>query len=251
MAAIGCAWATQRFVEAPFRKGRWIGMIPRRNLVTAGALTLVVATVSLGIGVRTSNALGGAAASDPTADEAEAGRDPGRRLLAPPERHRDARSRRDRVARHQSKPGRVGLAGDHDPLTLPATAGGPVPAALRPAIGMAKSDHPLPYNDGCHAVADDLFNGSCVYGDPDGATTVVLVGDSHGLAWFPAVERLATERGWRMVNLTKGACSTADIPSATASSSASTPSVPNGARTCSTGSSRSIRTSSSSPTVAT
>ena len=217
MAAIGCAWATQRFVEAPFRKGRWIGMIPRRNLVTAGALTLVVATVSLGIGVRTSNALGGAAASDPTADEAKldeilgGASSPLPSATGTPSASGSASPSGNPGASPSLSPGASGSPGIVDPLTLPPTAGGPVPAALRPAIGMAKSDHPLPYNDGCHAVADDLFNGSCVYGDPDGATTVILVGDSHGLAWFPTVERLATERGWRMINLTKGACSTADI----------------------------------------
>ena len=208
-ASIGCAWATQRFVEAPFRKGRWIGMIPRRNLVTAGALTLVVATVSLGIGVRTSNALGGAASSDPAADEAALNDILGG--VSSPLPNSGASASPGAGSSASPGPGGSGSPDPTDPLGLPATVGGPVPVALRPAIGMARSDHPLPYLDGCHAVADDVTNGPCVYGDPEGSTTVVLVGDSHGLAWFPAVERLATERGWRMVNLTKGACSTADI----------------------------------------
>ena len=184
-------------------------MIPRRNLITAGALTLVVATVSLGIGVRTSNALGGAVASDATADEAELDEILGG--SSSPFPSAGASVTPGASGSPTASPDPSGPPGTTDPLGLPATVGGPVPAALRPAIGMAKSDHPLPYNDGCHAVSDDLENGSCIYGDPDGETTVVLIGDSHGLAWFPAVERLATERGWRMVNLTKGACSTADI----------------------------------------
>ena len=37
------------------------------------------------------------------------------------------------------------------------------------------------------------------------------MGDSHALSWFPAVNRLATERGWRLVNLTKSACASADV----------------------------------------
>ena len=209
VAAIGCAWATQRFVESPFRQGRWIGMIPRRNLVTAGALTLVVATVSLGIGVRTSNALGGTANGDATADEAALDDILGSVSSPLPSPGGSATPEPGTSA--SPDPGASASPDPANPLGLPATVGGPVPAALRPAIGMARTDHPRPYFDGCHAVSDDIENGPCVYGDPEGATTVVLVGDSHGLAWFPTVERLATERGWRMVNLTKGACSTADI----------------------------------------
>ena len=210
MAAIGCAWATQRFVEAPFRKGRWIGMIPRRNLVTAGALTLVVATVSLGIGVRTSNALGGAAASDPTADEAKldeilggassplpsatgtpaasgsAAAKPERRRIGPAGHRRSARSAADR---RRPGPGRAASRRSGWPSR---TTHCPTTTAVMPSRTTSTTDR------------------ACT-GIPNGTTTVVLVGDSHGLAWFPAVERLATERGWRMINLTKGACSTSDI----------------------------------------
>ena len=49
-AAIACAWATERWVERPFRHGQWVGLLPRRTLVMAGMLTLVVTTVSLGSG---------------------------------------------------------------------------------------------------------------------------------------------------------------------------------------------------------
>jgi hypothetical protein len=37
------------------------------------------------------------------------------------------------------------------------------------------------------------------------------MGDSHALSWFPAVNRLATDRGWRLLNLTMSACASADI----------------------------------------
>jgi hypothetical protein len=40
---------------------------------------------------------------------------------------------------------------------------------------------------------------------------VVLFGDSHAAQWFPTFERLATERHWRLVSLTKSACPAADI----------------------------------------
>jgi hypothetical protein len=52
---------------------------------------------------------------------------------------------------------------------------------------------------------------SCVYGDPAGTRTVVLFGDSHALQWFPALDRLAHERRWKLVSLTKSSCPPARI----------------------------------------
>ena len=205
-ASIGCAWATQRWVESPFRHGRWIGMLPRRNLAMAGALTLVVATVSLGIGVTTTNALRTTASTDAGAAEAQL----------------------DDILGGSPAPGASGLpastpaasggptvAPGPSPIVkpdLPPTIGGPIPADLRPSVGEARDDHPKPYSDGCNATNPDIVNGPCVYGDPNGRTTIVLVGDSHALAWFPAVERLAIEKGWRLLNLTKSVCTSAEIP---------------------------------------
>jgi hypothetical protein len=37
------------------------------------------------------------------------------------------------------------------------------------------------------------------------------MGDTHALSWFPAVDRLATEHGWRLLSLTKSSCSPADF----------------------------------------
>jgi hypothetical protein len=50
-----------------------------------------------------------------------------------------------------------------------------------------------------------------VYGDPDGALTVALVGDSHAAHWFPALDLLARQRGWRLVPFTKFSCIFVDM----------------------------------------
>ena len=42
--------------------------------------------------------------------------------------------------------------------------------------------------------------------------TVALVGDSHAAHWFPALERLATHEGWRIVTFVKVACPFIDMP---------------------------------------
>jgi hypothetical protein len=51
----------------------------------------------------------------------------------------------------------------------------------------------------------------CVYGDPSSDTIVVLFGDSHAMHWFPALDKLAKERNWRLVGLTKSACPPARV----------------------------------------
>jgi hypothetical protein len=51
----------------------------------------------------------------------------------------------------------------------------------------------------------------CIYGDTTSSTTVVLFGDSHALAWFPAFDQLAKENHWKLLSLTMSACSAADI----------------------------------------
>ncbi|MFI5888848.1 acyltransferase family protein [Actinoplanes sp. NPDC051513] len=90
---------------------------------------------------------------------------------------------------------------------------GPLPANLTPALTKAARDRPRVWTDGCHAdVPVTTAPAGCVYGDPAGRETVVLFGDSHAAQWFPTLERLATERHWRLVELTKSSCSAADVP---------------------------------------
>ena len=176
LVAIVLAAITQRWVEDPIRRGRGIGTLPRRNLAMAGALSFVVATVSLGLGAQTTVALHGSGATTSLAED-EAQLDA---ILAAAPEH-------------------------------PATQGGPLPAGLRPTLDEARNSVPLPYTDGCQADRAQTEVSGCVYGDEQSPTTVVLLGDSHGLAWFPAVERLATDHAWRFVMLGKIGCHWADM----------------------------------------
>ena len=198
---------------APLRHGRAIGTLPRRNLAMAGALTVIVATVSLGVGTTAAGALGGPATTDVTTDERAL-----ETILAGSASPSPAATFPATSPGTTPGPGASATpAGSPDPgptagpTALPATPGGPVPAGLRPSIGQARTDYPLPYDDGCHVKQEDTESGRCTYADLGSSTTVVLMGDSHALSWFPAVNRLATERGWRLVNLTKSACASADM----------------------------------------
>jgi peptidoglycan/LPS O-acetylase OafA/YrhL len=88
-----------------------------------------------------------------------------------------------------------------------------VPANLTPALAAAPKDMVKPQTDGCHlTLTSPPGTPPCTYGRPGAISTVVLFGDSHALQWFPAFEKLANRRGWRLVSLTRSSCSPAPVP---------------------------------------
>jgi len=95
------------------------------------------------------------------------------------------------------------------PPKRPRTGNSPVPAALLASLGTASTAMPLPYRDGCHGAPAN--SGRCFYGNLRSRTTIALFGDSHALAWFPALLDVARDRGWRLLSLTRSACGPAQI----------------------------------------
>ena len=85
-----------------------------------------------------------------------------------------------------------------------------MPADIVPALVDAYWDLPRGYADGCHLDYATTEPPDCRYGPPDGAMSVVLLGDSHAQQWLPALEALADERGWRLRAVTKAACPLVD-----------------------------------------
>jgi hypothetical protein len=75
-------------------------------------------------------------------------------------------------------------------------------------------EKPAVYGDNCHSNYGETESGECTYGDLTSKTTLVLYGDSHAAQWFPALEELANERGFKLVSLTKSACPSVDVPRA-------------------------------------
>jgi peptidoglycan/LPS O-acetylase OafA/YrhL len=80
-----------------------------------------------------------------------------------------------------------------------------------PREAETKENRPRMYADGCHLDLTEVESPDCVYGNPSSDTTVVLFGDSHAMQWFPALNRLAGERDWRLVGFTKSACPPAGV----------------------------------------
>jgi len=57
---------------------------------------------------------------------------------------------------------------------------------------------------------DDWYHSAtlkpCYFGERDANKTAVIIGDSIGLQWFPALKKIFLASGWQLVVLTKSAC---------------------------------------------
>jgi peptidoglycan/LPS O-acetylase OafA/YrhL len=206
--AVVVAWASWRFIEEPFRAG--FPSLARRpgRTILAGA-TAVALIVSLAGGLlAAAGPIGGStdvAAVDPGAAIAEP-------LDLEPMPSPDP-------SPSTARPGAVtpsasGSASPTESPPAPAATPRPVvrlPADVRPALANARNDEERLRRDGCLAFEGVTRPPDCVYGAPKGAFTVGLVGDSHAAQWFPALERIALARRWRIVTFVKVSCPFLDM----------------------------------------
>lgn len=87
-----------------------------------------------------------------------------------------------------------------------------VPGNLVPTLTAAPDEELPPQTDGCHQTLESAVGQpACTYGRAGAPRTVVVVGDSHALQWFPAFEDLAERNDWRLVSLTRSSCLPADL----------------------------------------
>ena len=88
-----------------------------------------------------------------------------------------------------------------------------VPEGLVPSLEAVGNDSPVVYEDGCHLEFDSVsWPENCTYGDVDSDVTVVLMGDSHAAQWFPALNAVAEDKGWKLLPRTKSSCTPVDTP---------------------------------------
>jgi peptidoglycan/LPS O-acetylase OafA/YrhL len=80
------------------------------------------------------------------------------------------------------------------------------PTWVTPDPLVAGKDRPDADVDLCQVPAQATAPVACTFGDPDGTTTVALVGDSKAMQWLPALEEAARDRHWRIVTYGKSAC---------------------------------------------
>ncbi|MDO5731866.1 acyltransferase family protein [Corynebacterium sphenisci] len=128
----------------------------------------------------------------------------------------------EEVQRHRIRAARVAVL---DPADYPGarvvTEGADAPAGVpyRPAPDLADSMWPRPAWEGCltrradaaeaiYTVKRDVGDGTepCVYGDPEGPRTMLLVGASHSEQWFPPLDAVAREEGFRLIPVLRPGC---------------------------------------------
>jgi peptidoglycan/LPS O-acetylase OafA/YrhL len=90
------------------------------------------------------------------------------------------------------------------------------PGWLTPDPLVSGEDRPKADVDHCQVPAGATTPVACTFGDPQGSTTVALVGDSKAMQWLPALEEAAATRGWRVVTYGKSSCAFSDARAAQA-----------------------------------
>jgi len=86
-----------------------------------------------------------------------------------------------------------------------------IPASLAPSPSTASRDKPIIATNGCNLGHAETRSRPCLYGDPTSHTYVVLFGDSHAAAWFPALELISRQQHWRLAVFTKDGCPPAEV----------------------------------------
>jgi peptidoglycan/LPS O-acetylase OafA/YrhL len=176
--ALVLAIGSYHFIENPARSQSWVKAKARRGLAVGLALSCFAALVAQAGAMKPPQLAKGAPAIDTAAAVAAA---------AEPE----AELRR---------------------IIAASVGTGELPSNTTPKVQSAWKDKPAYYDAGCHLdYLDAAMPSQCVYGDPAGARTVFLFGDSHAAHWFPAVDAVAKERGWKLLVRTKSACNAASV----------------------------------------
>ncbi|MFB9733189.1 acyltransferase family protein [Ornithinimicrobium kibberense] len=179
LGSVVLAWLTLRLVEDPVRFSPLLARDQRRTLTlgavamaTSGALALALVVTAPRLETTLDGADGAVALVDPASRASE-----------------ELRMRSD-----------------------PAAAVGPVDQ-LVPDPATVEEDLSLAYRDGCQVNVEGTEPtpvDECWYGDPDGDTTVALVGDSKAEQWSSALHAVALQEGWRLKAYTKSACAFVD-----------------------------------------
>jgi len=99
----------------------------------------------------------------------------------------------------------IGTPSYPGPAALVSGAAVPDGVDLLPPLARLRRDVPVVYASKCHQEESSEPKG-CTLGDPAGAKTIVLVGDSHAAQWVPALDRIAKDRNFKLVSFTKSAC---------------------------------------------
>ncbi len=85
-----------------------------------------------------------------------------------------------------------------------------LPANLDPPLGVSVLGYPWP--SACWANPSQTSVPPCLFGDPHGTRSMVVVGDSHAQMWFYTINAIAKKAHWRLWYLAKSSCPAALLP---------------------------------------
>lgn len=83
---------------------------------------------------------------------------------------------------------------------------GAVAVPFVPTLTDARQDAADVYRRGCHGTREAVEPEPCLFGVDGAGFRVVLAGDSHAAQWVPALQQIASERGWELASYTKSGC---------------------------------------------
>lgn len=188
----GLAWLTLRFLENPLRFAPEIRKSPWRSLGLGGATTLVAVCVGMAL-LKVVPAPVGSGAKVTPLD-----------FTAPRPATGASIDAYDAALEQAFAQVRAGVAASAD---LKA-----VPSNLTPPLIDAAADQTAMMADGCLRGITQRGQPECASGNLSSSMTIAVVGDSHAAMWRPAFEQVATQRGWRLETLAKGACPLVAVP---------------------------------------
>ncbi|MFX0578690.1 acyltransferase family protein [Nocardia nepalensis] len=192
MMAGGLAMLTLWLVENPVRFAAPLRGSGARSLACGGAITAVAGGVALMLLVLIPVPVGrGAAAAALT-------------LATPAAPAAPSADTRDAAVRQLTAQTQTAVAASAEIRSVPSN--------LTPSLADAPGDKAGVFVDGCVRSWREVGQAECASGDPDSATTVALVGDSHAAMWQPALETIAAQRHWRLETMAKVTCPLLELP---------------------------------------
>jgi hypothetical protein len=200
--AVAIAAASWRLVEEPFRRARPGLRTPGRSLAFAASTICVVLMLAQLVGAMGASSI--AASEAVRVADVELVSQPQGATIAVASTSLEPAS----VMTPSAESAANAAGNTPAPAAAPAAAPtmAPVPHVLRPRIADARFDGDALTERGCGLSLVGSQPPLCQLGVADGAVSVALVGDSHAAQWFPALDVIARQRGWKLLPFTKDSC---------------------------------------------
>lgn len=184
-AALALSYGTYRLVESPFRSRQWIRKNRADSLLLWPTAVLAVMCASLFVSTSVRSERDHRAAQTATAATS---------LVSGP-------------ATGRSQPEDPAVAGVQAAVVA-ANADSPIPVDLSPPVEDIATDDDRTM---CFADQGQSTGRVCKNGDTNATRSIALIGDSHAMMWFPALDAAARKHHWVLYPMFKPNCTLAPV----------------------------------------